>query len=348
MTHAGPARALAAGIAVTALLTTAACSGSSSGGKKSTPSATPTVPSSAASTPAAPAKPAAVNWLRGGKYSANGVVAVKIDDTANGRPQRNIDSADVVYVEEVEGGLTRLLAIFHTNLPTVEAVRSTRAADPEIVSQYGPVAYAASGGAPNPLYILDHSYLKTTINDRGGPGFQRDGSRNAPYNLTADLATIAKVLKAPKARYVGFRWSYSLAQLAGAPAAPRISTVVGGTAVGFQYDAKAKRYDRIIDGSPTHQADGKVVSTPNVIVQFCQVEPYLKDRDVLGNPNAYTHTVGSGRIALFRDGRRVDGTWKRTSKYGPTTYLDAKGRPIILQPGGVWVVLVHRTAPLSS
>ena len=67
-------------------------------------------------------KPPAGNPLTGvGKPSSNGVVAVKIDDTANGRPQMNLDKADIVYIEQVEGGLTRLLAIYNTQLPTVEA-----------------------------------------------------------------------------------------------------------------------------------------------------------------------------------------------------------------------------------
>src|ERR671933_664255 len=44
--------------------------------------------------------------LTGGKPSHRPVVAVKIDDTANGRPQRGVNQADIVYIEEVEGGLT--------------------------------------------------------------------------------------------------------------------------------------------------------------------------------------------------------------------------------------------------
>lgn len=343
-----PVRALASAAALAVLVTGCSSSGS---GKKGSSAPAPSTPatSSAISSSSAPAKPAAPqNVLRGGPYSANPVIAVKIDDTGNGRPQRNIDKADVVYIEEVEGGLTRLAAVFHTYLPTVEAVRSTRAADPELLAQYGPIAYVASGGASNPLAVLDKSPLKADINDRGGPGFERDGSRVAPYNLTANLAYIAKKLKSPKPRDVGFRWAYTTTQTAGAPAGLAVRTRVGATDVQFSWNATLKKYVRVIDGTRQRTAAGALIATPNVIVQFCDVEPYLADRDVNGNPNAYTHTVGSGRAVLFRDGKMIAGTWSRKTATAGTTFVDAKGSPFLLTPGGVWVVLVHRNAPLSA
>ena len=71
-------------------------------------------------------------------------MAVKIDDTGNGRPQRGVDLADIVYIEQAEGGLSRLIAVFATNKPVVEPVRSVRASDPELLSQYGPITLVAS------------------------------------------------------------------------------------------------------------------------------------------------------------------------------------------------------------
>ena len=39
------------------------------------------------------------------------ILAVKIDDTNAAHPQVGLNSADVIYIEQVEGGLTRLAAI---------------------------------------------------------------------------------------------------------------------------------------------------------------------------------------------------------------------------------------------
>src|SRR5689334_24430520 len=109
------------------------------GGCTSSSSGTPTTsaPAPPQSSAAPPAPLPKVNPLTGGKASRNPVIAVKIEDTALGRPQVGTNKADIVYVEQVEGGLTRLMAIFNTTLPNVEPVRSVRPSDPELALQYG-------------------------------------------------------------------------------------------------------------------------------------------------------------------------------------------------------------------
>lgn len=332
--------------AAAAAVMLASCSGGS-GSKSSTPPS-PTTPGTSTSTTAAAPQTAAVNPLTGAKPSNNKVVAVKIDDTANGRPQVGVDKADIVYIEQVEGGLTRLLAVFNSTLPTtVEAVRSTRAGDPEVLGQYGPVVYVASGGSHNPLAVLDHSNLSSDINDRGGPGFQRDPNRPAPYNLKANLSQIAKQLKGVKARNIGLTWSATI------PNSPVgngsiVRTTVGNTPVAFNWNSKLQRYVRIINGAVQHTASGTTIATPNVIVQFCSVTIYTKDRDVLGNPNYYTHTVGKGNVVVFRNGKAILGTWSRPKLSSPTAFTDRQGKAIPLTPGGAWVVLVATGTPLNK
>jgi hypothetical protein len=351
-----------------------------------TPTPTPTVTSS---TPAPPPAAAPTSPYTGKAASNNGVVAVKIDDTANGRPQRNIDEADVVYIEQVEGGLTRLLGVFNTNLPKVEAVRSTRNSDPEILAQYGPIGYVASGGAPFPLQLLRNSPLKANIMDAGAPAFVRDPSRPAPYNVIADLKQIADVVKAPKAKSIGLTFLDSSATTSATPsatatpsstesassspsasdsaatsaAAPTsssptaavptakpantIHTIVGATSVDFRWNATTKMYERVIDGVVQKAADGNVIATPNVIVQFCSVSVDTRDIDVMGNPSMYTKTVGSGKVVVFRGGRRYNGTWKRAKATDGTTLIADNGASLALAKGGEWFALAANGAPLT-
>ena len=74
-------------------------------------------------------------------------LTIKIDNTPEAHPQYGINEADVVYEEIVEGGITRLAAIFNSNLPTkVGPVRSVRRTDREIVFPIGGI-FAFSGGA---------------------------------------------------------------------------------------------------------------------------------------------------------------------------------------------------------
>lgn len=46
----------------------------------------------------------------------------------------------MVYVEEVEGGLTRMIGVF-TTYPTVRSVRSMRPMDAELLWNYGNLVY---------------------------------------------------------------------------------------------------------------------------------------------------------------------------------------------------------------
>ncbi|MBV9823446.1 MAG: DUF3048 domain-containing protein [Actinobacteria bacterium] len=311
------------------------------------------VTSSASATPTptpTPTKrpvPAPVNPLTGvGKPPSGPIVAVKIDDTASGRPSRGLSQADIVYIEQAEGGLTRLLAVFGTHKPVVEPVRSVRASDPELLSQYGPIALVASGGGGDSLTVLGRSPIKGVLNDGGGPGFSRDANRPAPYNLQSDLGQVSAAVHAGGSRNVGFGWAATDPRVKAAPAVNGVRTVVGRTAVTFDWEPTIDKYARTVDGAHLLGAGGELIATPNVLVQLCKVTVNTGDIDVAGNPSQYTHSVGSGRAVLFRGGHRIEGRWSRASVGAPTTFTDLKGKPLLLAPGGAYVVLAATGAPV--
>jgi hypothetical protein len=304
----------------------------------------PTNSASASPTPTpstpAPAPVAAVNPLTGiGAPPAGPIVAVKIDDTENGRPSRGIDQADVLYIEEAEGGLTRMVAVFGTHKPLVEAVRSVRASDPELLSQYGPITLVASGGGGDSLTTLDASIVKGVINDRGGPGFSRDDNRPAPYNLESDLAQVSSAVKTGGSKSIGFRFAAADPELTGAPSAPSVHAVVGSTGVDFAWEPTIGKYARLIGGQHLLAADGKLIAASNILIQVCTVTTNPNDVDVEGNPSRYTHSVGSGRVVLYRNGRQIIGKWFRPSAASATTYTDLAGHPLLMAPGNTIVAL---------
>jgi len=273
------------------------------------------------------------------------VIAVKLDDTAAGRPSLGLDKADVIYIEEVEGGLTRMVAVFASAKPSVRAVRSIRSSDPELLGQYGKIIVVASGGGQKALKILDQSTLHSVINDRGQVGFHRDFSRPGPYNVVSDLAKVSAAIKAAGVRKVGFTWAVRDPRLAVAKPAVTVSTRVGSTSVDFVWDAKLRRYVRTVDGHRIVTGSGVPVAKPNVLVQFCKVVPDPTDHDVNGNPTMFTKSIGSGRVVLFRGGKRILGTWSRPTIDAPTTFRDAAGKPLLFAPGGTFVALARTGAP---
>lgn len=356
---AGVALVLVIGGVVAALVATLTGGGSEPVARPPAPSVTPTTPPpspttsaakpspSKSATPAPAPKPPTINPLTGGKPSNNKVIAVKVDDTSGARPQVGLNYADIVYIEQVEGGLTRLVAVFNSRLPNrVGPVRSTRNDDPEIVRQFGSVIYVASGGDHVEYRPLDRSSLRPVINDRGGPGFSRDPSRPVPLNLFSNLQTVAKNVKGPKATDIGLHWSAKITNPNRAGGV--VNTRVGGTAVQFRWNHTMHRYVRYYQGHIDKLANGSAVRTPNVVVQFVRGNVFPEDIDPAGNPAWYQHTVGKGNVVVFRDGRRISGRWSRPRAVSGTELVDQHGKPISLAPGGAWFVLVNNGTSLAG
>jgi Protein of unknown function (DUF3048) N-terminal domain/Protein of unknown function (DUF3048) C-terminal domain len=309
--------------------------------------AAPTTSARPTPNPSPTPTPAAVNPLTGlAPVPTGSVVAVKIDDTSHGRPQKGVDLADIVYIEQAEGGVSRLVAVFATNKPVVEPVRSVRTSDPELLSQYGAITLVASGGGGQSLPTLKASVLKYMIDDFGDKGFARDNNRDAPYNLQSNLVTVTTDQpNGNPAQSIGFTWSATVPT--GTPGST-IATKVGGTDVNFSWDAPTGKYVRVINGVRQKAADGNLIATPNVIVQFVSVTPDPTDIDVDGHESQYTHSIGTGPVSVFRNGQRIDGTWTRTSLSTGTTLTSAAGTPIALAPGGTWVLLVSTGTALTA
>ncbi|MDT4914174.1 MAG: hypothetical protein QOC66_3302 [Pseudonocardiales bacterium] len=343
--------ALAASIAATALLASAACTGGGDKPKKTSEAPSTTASSSTAAKP--PPPPPKNPYTGVGGVPKTPTISVKIDDTAPGRPQRGINAADIVYIEAVEGGLTRLAAIFGTNKPKVGYIRSTRPSDPDLLLQFGKITAAYSGGAHDALPLMRKSGLKSWSNDAGAAYYSRVNNPSSSYiNLVLDLSKVAKKTKTAKPKSIGWQFNPSLTGLPVGKGTDVRTAVTGsysnGTPVEFRYSASLKKYVRYIGGVRQVASDGKPVTATNVIVQSCRVVSHSQDTDVNGNPSQFTYTVGRGKVSVFRQGKRIDGTWTRPKVTSGTTLRTTAGKPLPLAPGNTWVVLIRTGIPVAG
>ena len=151
-----------------------------------TPSATLT---SAASTPSPPP----TNALSGRPGKNGPVLVVKLDNTGNSHPHAGLSMADVVYLEEVEWGLTRYVAVFSSKIPkTIGPIRSARIADLELLPQYGKVAFAFSGENQRLGPVIAQAPLYNVSAEVSGDGYWRQSGRPAPYDLFAHGEALLK------------------------------------------------------------------------------------------------------------------------------------------------------------
>ena len=113
-------------------------------------------------------------------------LTIKIDNTPEAMPQYGVNEADVVYEEIVEGGITRLAAIFNSQVPKVVGpVRSVRRTDREIVFPIGGI-FAFSGGAEYAVRSIETAPVKLYDESNAGAAMFRDPSREVPHNLFAN------------------------------------------------------------------------------------------------------------------------------------------------------------------
>ena len=269
-------------------------------------------------------------------------VTVKVDNTPAARPQHGIDEADVVYEEVVEGGITRLAAIFQSHAPhSVGPVRSVRLTDQSIVWPIRGV-FAFSGGAPYAIASIDTAPVTLLDESRAGSMMYRDTTRAAPHNLYAHVDQMYGRCASPPPPAL---FTYRRAGVAPTGGAPATSASVGfrsGYAVTWTWSASSRRWVRSIFGASDVTSSGVRVSAANVVIM---VVHYVGGAGAFG---AEADLTGHGFAWVLTDGRVVKGVWSRAVKQQPARLLDPDGRMIGLSPGNTWVELADTNYSVTA
>jgi hypothetical protein len=328
------------------------------------PTTTPTRPAEPVDT--RPRWPLTGELLKDKSKARHAAVAVKVPDNRQEHPQRGIDSADIVFVQ-LEGYLdadgyssTRLVPVFHSSMPdTVEPVRSIRPVDVPLLSPMDAIIGNTGAAKWTIKYVKkyrDHlesmlSYLAT----KGTGAYGTDQSRVYQYQGQTyyDRATTChpKVLAKQTKR---FRDGPPKVYFPIASSDKEVSTVEfdghGGTTLkvpykgdgylmGYTYDKKTKRYLRSMPWGPHVLADGKRVSTDNVLVikahqHFAHHEPM---HDIIDK---------TGTFYYFHGGKYVTGTWRKAGVAELFTFALTNGQPLKMAPGQTFVELPDTKAKL--
>ncbi len=324
-----------------ALLLSACSSGSD--GKKATRPADTSSPSATTSSPPPPPEPSRLSGRMGREDGP--VYAVKVDNTSKAHPQVGLSKADVVYVEQVEGGVTRLAAVYSSQYPTyVGPVRSGRITDIELLKQYGTVGLIYSGSQNKLADNLQRADLKLVSFDQNHSGYTRSPKRPMPYDVIGTFAELRKRAgKVDTPPEVGY--TFGPAPAGGTPVTS-VSVGYPSARVGAQWSAKEQRWLLSMDGSPDMAAEGGRLGPTTFVAQFVTVQPSAY-HDVNGANTPQTLTVGKGRALIFRDGQMYEGKWSRPKGTDVTSYT-IDGQRASFAAGQVWVALIGRDRPVTT
>ncbi len=266
---------------------------------------------------------------------------VKIDNGSSAVPQQGLNAADIVIEEEVEGGVTRFAAIFHSTPSIVGPVRSGRTTDLSLISSLGEPLLIYSGANQITEGILRSN---TDIQNRShgsASGYWREDSRRAPSNLFSDTAPhwASADGGSPQAQ---FAYRSAGDPIPGA-ADEELTISYGASSARWEWDGSQwLRWQR---GSEHRVVSGEQVSAANVVV--IEVERVATGMtDSSGGAVPEFPYVGTGRATVFTGGKRIEGAWTRPSLNSVATLTHTLGDAIELTPGRTWIQLIEADSGL--
>ncbi len=274
-------------------------------------------------------------------------ITVKIDNTEKGRPQEAISQADLVYVEQIEGGFTRLVMIFHSNTPTeLGPIRSGRTTDIALLGSLNQPVFVWSGANRVHASLL----RRQNIVDLGAgtrTEYTRAPDRPGTYDLMTDPSVLWGIAEengdggAPPPHFEYRDETIGLPETAVAAAGASIN--YPSVTSDWFWDSTAEGWRRTQSGSEHVDADGVSVLAANVVIaEVGHVR--TGSTDTAGSAVYEEQFLGSGRGWVLTDGHVVEVTWTKPSISAVATWTTADGVPVALVPGQTWIEL----APAGS
>lgn len=287
------------------------------------------------------------------------IVAVMMNNLKKAMPQKGVGSADILYEIEVEGDITRCLAVFSdlSKVDDIGPIRSARTAFNSVaVSFDAPLIHC--GGSPGLALAGRYGGTTDTIAnwehiDQGSNGkyFYRDTERyNSGYAYEHTLFTTGEKLQqavndkgynTPTESTYGLQFKDG-ATVSGEKAEEITVKFKSGKSTILTYNATTGKYNLNMHGTEHIDGNtGEAVTFKNVIAIYTK-QWYHSD----GMHKLYD-TIGSGEGYAAMNGQIVPIKWSRESLRSPYVYTLADGTPLTLDVGTSYIALVGIKNPIS-
>mgnify|MGYP005816791501 FL=1 len=347
-----------AGAAIGALIM-AACAPATIVGPNTTVTASPdSVERSAAPTPPPDPRPAVIWPLTGldattvsDSELSRPALSVKIENTDAARPQSNLEFADIVFEENVEYGISRLIAVYHSEYPeSVGPIRSMRPMDRNIMGSLGgPLVF--SGAQRRFINQAAASGITLIAQDVGSGGFFRTKDKRAPHNLHGYLKRFQEQSEGAKAPSEQWEFAYpetmATATLSGKATASIDIRFSSYAHPHWDWDASVGLWKRFEGKTPHKVMSGKQITATNIVIMWVTVQETGATNQGMSVPE--TMVAGkSGKGWVATGGKRIAITWSKKGQFDTFVFKDASGEEVALAPGQTWLELVptnggHRT-----
>lgn len=287
-------------------------------------------------------------------------IAVMIPNESNALPQYNLSLASILYEANVEGRMTRLMAIFEDwdELEKIGNVRSLRNYYAYWAFEWD--AFIVHCGQPFFADVLFDDPATQTINETAGSdsaAFYRDETRKAPHNAYTGGPGLLNVINAKgySLTYRGLteqnHFSFTsesepntLEQYGEESQNASYIDMSGCyplTRCYFDYNEQDGLYYRFqhlsssTDGPHIDAPSGKQLCFKNILVQYV----YCEELD--GGYLAFQCYDDTRDGWFFTNGKGIHVNWKKAEDYAPTKFYDDYGNEIILNTGKTMICVVE-------
>ena len=294
----------------------------------------------------------AETWLNRPKR----VIAFKIDNNINARPQSGLQEADAVHEILVEGGMTRFLAFFYDNTSKyLGPIRSARPTDPTMVRPYGGTLVVS--GATTGLIPSIRELGVPVLEEQSSPVMFRISSRNAPHNLYADTELVRQKIEDRGFFFLqpgpGPLYPFGLNQNNWVDGADKITIKYSEfTTVIWKLDGE--KYSRFIIDSYSNNKEAiahNFISQDGNYTDILKTETIVVIQGPLYKDKATTLpsvlTVGVGNAYVFNQGKYIEGSWRRGDISEPFVLFDNDGNDIQVPPSTQWVHILPNEGIVS-
>ncbi len=280
-------------------------------------------------------------------------LAVKVGNgSRRSRPQAGLAAADIVYEMLVEGGRSRLMAVFHSEMPgRVGPVRSARTSDFDLLADLSRPYLASSGANTTVLAEMRRAERAGTIVDVGGMRtfvpYSRDPARRSPDDLYFDSESLTDSggaalrggsLETPVVPLLDYG-SFNPAGIAGANGVTVTYHRPTGNVVSHIWDSAVGGWVRIQSGDlmMTETGSGlREVAPVNVAVMWMTHRYAPSDAE-----SPLTVSYGTGDALVLTAGAVHEAVWERSEDRAGFRFVDTAGNPLSFSPGSTWLLIAN-------
>ena len=279
-------------------------------------------------------------------------IAVMIDNHNLAWPQAGLNQAYMVYEIIVEGGETRLMALFKgVDLEKIGPVRSARHYFIDYAMENDAI-YVHFGQSPQAQTDIKR-YSIDDINgiSEDGTTFWRVKDKYAPHNAVTSTENLLQSAKNKKYKtvstqesvlnYVTDEVNLEEGQEATNITIPHSDLQV----VEYVYDAENKVYKRFArDEAQTDWDSGEAITTKNIIITFCD-NYTLTDSENKGRQGL--KNIGTFDGYYITNGKAIKIQCEKTERDAQTVYKDMNGNEIQVNDGNTFVNICPTDAEVT-